>query len=167
MHRLAEKRVLSFVKVIGRRENVKGKKFSIAYQGAFESEKKSKTTLPGFVLTHHLVFRGYFVILTNLKILQNFALHGENWKVEILKNQMIHQIKRVNYCKWNFKGFKILTNFKAWANLIPFDFWKRKKSFFSQIVRQIEKVSAGYETKLLILDMKSALFFRYNAPLRF
>ena len=67
MHRLAEKRVLSFVKVIGRRENVKGKKFSIAYQGAFESEKKSKTTLPGFVLTHHLVFRGYFVILTNLK----------------------------------------------------------------------------------------------------
>ena len=78
MHRLAEKRVLSFAKVIGRRENVKGKKFSISYQGAFESEKKSKTTLPGFVLTHHLVFRGYFVILTNLKILQNFALHGEN-----------------------------------------------------------------------------------------
>ena len=129
--------------------------------------KKSKTTLPGIVLTHHLVIRVYFVILTNLKILQNFALHGENWKMKILKNQIIHQIKRVSYCKWNFKGFKILTNFKAWADLILFDFWKWKKYFFSQTVHQTEKVSAGYETKLLILDMKSALFFRYNGPLRF
>ena len=40
--------------------------------------RKSKTTLPGIALTHHLVFRVYFVILTILKILQNFALHGEN-----------------------------------------------------------------------------------------
>ena len=166
-NRSAEKRLFWFSKVIGWMENVKGKKFSIPILGVSELEKKSQTTLPSIVLTHHLVFRVYFVILTILKILQNFALHGENWKMKILKNQLSHQIKRVNYCKWNFKGFKILTNFKAWANLIPFDFWKWKKSFFSQTVRQTEKVSAGYETKLLILHMKSALFFRYNAPLRF
>ena len=66
-----------------------------------------------------------------------------------------------------FQGFQILAIFKAWANLIPFDFWKWKKPFFSQTVRQTKKVSAGYETKLLILHMKSALFVRYNAPLQF
>ena len=59
-------------------ENVKGKKFSIPILGVSELEKKSQTTLPSIVLTHHLVFRVYFVILTILKILQNFALHGEN-----------------------------------------------------------------------------------------
>ena len=146
-------------------ENVKGKKFSIPILGVSELEKKSQTTLPSIVLTHHLVFRVYFVILTILKILQNFALHGENWKMKILKNWPQHQIKWVTYCKWNFKCFKIWTNFKVWDQKMKLDFWKWKNAFFSQTVPPIEKITAPYEYKLLILHYRVPLFFHLTVKL--
>ena len=166
-NRSAEKRLFWFSKVIGWMENVKGKKFSIPILGVFELEKKSQTTLPSIVLTHHLVFRVYFVILTILKILQNFALHGENWKMRILKNWPQHQIKWVTYCKWNFKCFKIWTNFKVWDQKMKLDFWKWKNAFFSQTVPPIEKITAPYEYKLLILHYRVPLFFHFDTPLSF
>ena len=118
-----------------------GKKIQSLIKGPL-TLKKIQNHTSWFCSDPSFSFQGIFC---NFNQFENFALHGENWKMKILKIHISHQIKRVSYCKWNFKGFKILTNFKAWANLIPFDFWKWKKSLF----------------------MKSDLLFWYNAPLRF
>ena len=144
-----------------------GKKIFNPHSRGLWAWKKSQTTLPSIVLTHHLVFRVYFVILTILKILQNFALHGENWKMKILKNWPQHQIKWVTYCKWNFKCFKIWTNFKVWDQKMKLDFWKWKNAFFSQTVPPIEKITAPCEYKLLILHYRVPLFFHFDTRLSF
>ena len=98
---------------------------------------------------------------------ENFALHGENWKMKILKNWPQHQIKWVTYCKWNFKCFKIWTNFKVWDQKMKLDFWKWKNAFFSQTVPPIEKITAPYEYKLLILHYRVPLFFHFDTRLSF
>ena len=142
-------------------ENVKGKKFSIPILGVSELEKKSQTTLPSIVLTHHLVFRVYFVILTILKILQNFALHGENWKMKILKNWPQHQIKWVTYCKWNFKCFKIWTNFKVWDQKTKLDFWKWKNAVFQPNGASNRKNNCPLWIQTFNFTLQGALIFPF------
>ena len=86
MHRLAEKRVLSFVKVIGRRENVKGKKFSIAYQGAFESEKKIQNHTSQFCSDPSFSFQGIFCNFNQFENFAKFCTTRRKLKIENFEN---------------------------------------------------------------------------------